>query len=283
MAQQGVSANKLELLQIAEAVAREKSIDRMLVISAMEDAIQKAAKSRYGSENEIKAEVDPKTGEIYVGVGSMGNIAEEPVPKATIQLFDPQGGNQRTFASGMRNPTGIGFHPGTGRLCSMVQERDGLGDPMVPDYFTEVNAGDFFGWPYQYTGGFPQPEFANDTPAGLPKTKMPSLLFAAHSSAMDFVFVPPAWPSDWHGDAIAALRGSWNRGEPTGYKLVRIRFKDGSPTGEYENFVTGFWVSGDGPAEVWGRPSNLELMPDGALLVADDTGGTIWRIAPPAE
>jgi len=226
--------------------------------------------------------IDPKTGDLYVGVGSMSNLAEDPPPKASIQRFVPDGSHQRTFASGMRNPTGIGFNPATGKLWSMVEERDGLGDRLVPDYFTEVDDGDFFGWPYAYTGGLPQPEFQGRTPSGMKPVKRPSLLFEAHSSAMDFVFLPDSWPKDWQGDAIAALRGSWNRGEPTGYKLVRIRFADGRPLGGYQNFVTGFWVAGDGPAEVWGRPSNLDLMPDGSLLVADDTGGTIWRITPPS-
>jgi len=226
--------------------------------------------------------IHPETGEIYSGVGSISNIDVEPAVKASIQLFDPDGSNQRTFASGMRNPTGIGFHPKTGKLWSMVQERDGMGDNLVPDYFTEVEEGDFFGWPYAYSGGFPQPQFAENAPEGLIETtRMPSVLFTAHSSAMDFVFIPDSWPEDWQGDAIAALRGSWNRSAPTGYKLVRVLFEDGAPTGAYENFVTGFWVSGTNAAEVWGRPSNLGLLPDGSLLVADDPGGTIWRITPP--
>ena len=226
--------------------------------------------------------IHPETGEIYSGVGSISNIDVEPAVKASIQLFDPDGSNQRTFASGMRNPTGIGFHPETGKLWSMVQERDGMGDNLVPDYFTEVEEGDFFGWPYAYSGGFPQPQFAENAPEGLIETtRTPSVLFTAHSSAMDFVFVPDSWPEDWQGDAIAALRGSWNRNAPTGYKLVRVLFEDGEPTGAYENFVTGFWVSGTDAAEVWGRPSNLGLLPDGSLLVADDPGGTIWRTTPP--
>lgn len=224
--------------------------------------------------------IDPATGALYVGVGSMSNIGVEPEVKASIQVFDADGRNQRTFATGLRNAIGIGFHPQTGKLWVTVQERDGMGDRLVPDFFTEVESGDFFGWPYAYTGGFAQPEFAGRTPPGMKPVKMPSVLFEAHSSAIDFAFVPATWPKAWQGDAIVTLRGSWNRANPTGYKLVRVPFENGEATGTYENFVIGFWVGGESPAQVWGRPSNLEFTPSGALLVADDPGGTIWRIVP---
>lgn len=224
--------------------------------------------------------IEPATGRLFVGVGSMGNIGVEPEVKASIQVFDADGRHQRTFASGLRNAIGIGFQPGTGKLWVTVQERDGMGDRLVPDYFTKVADGDFFGWPYAYTGGFAQPEFVGRTPKDMKPVKMPSVLFEAHSSAIDFAFVPASWPREWQGDAIVALRGSWNRANPTGYKLVRVPFENGKAVGTYQNFVTGFWVGGESPAQVWGRPSNLEFMPDGALLVADDPGGTIWRIVP---
>ena len=109
---------------------------------------------------------------------------------------------------------------------------------------------------------------------------MPKLLFQAHSSAMDFAFVPTTWPEDWRGDAIVALKGSWNRAEPTGYKLVRVKFENGEPAGWYENFLTGFWFEGDAKATVWGRPASVAFLPDGGLLVADDTGGTVWKVSP---
>jgi glucose/arabinose dehydrogenase len=224
--------------------------------------------------------VDPKDGTMYVGVGSAGNIAEEPEPRATIQAFNADASNQRTFASGTRNPIGIHLHPSTGKLWAVVQERDGLGNGLVPDYLTEVSEGDFYGWPYAYTGGNPQPDFADRAPDKVEKTKMPKLLFQAHSSAMDFAWVPDSWPEDWRGDAIVALKGSWNRVPPTGYKLVRVKFENGEPAGWYENFLTGFWVEGERRATVWGRPASVAFMPDGGLLVADDTGGTIWKVSP---
>ena len=224
--------------------------------------------------------IDPKTGALFVGVGSSGNLGVEPDIKATIQRFDADGANQSTFASGMRNPTALAFHPATGDLYAVVQERDGLGDRLVPDYLTRVQQGAFYGWPYAYIGQHPQPGFAQLRPDKVKASVHPDLLFEAHSSTLDLVFYDgQQFPAEYRGDAFVALKGSWNRSEPTGYKVVRVSFKDGKPQGSYENFVTGFWVSGKDRAEVWGRPAALAVAKDGSLLIADDTGGTIWRIA----
>ena len=224
--------------------------------------------------------LDPKTGAMFVGVGSSGNIGVEPEVKASIQRFEPDGSGQTTFASGMRNPTTLAFHPSTGELYAGVQERDGLGDNLPPDYFTRVQQGAFYGWPYAYTGPNPQPGFANRAPDKVKATLVPDVLFQPHSSVLDMVFYDgEQFPAEYRGDAFVAFKGSWNRSEPTGYKIVRVRFKDGRPDGSYENFVTGFWVSGQHRAEVWGRPAALAVMKDGSLLIADDTGGTIWRVS----
>ncbi len=226
--------------------------------------------------------VDPTTGELYVGIGSMANLAEEPEVKATIQRFAADGSGQTTFATGMRNTTGMEFHPATGALYAVVMERDGMGDALVPDYLTRVEEGDFFGWPYQYTGGFVQPEYRNHAPKQK-AAKLPDVLFQAHSAPLDIAFIPDSWPEAWRGDSFVALHGSWNSGAPTGYKVVRVHFENGAPKGTYENFMTGFWVSGTSPAEVWGRPAALAFATDGALLVGDDLGATIWRVTPPKE
>ena len=224
--------------------------------------------------------IDPKTGGLFVGVGSSGNIGVEPEVKASIQRFDADGCNQTTYASGMRNATSVAFNPDTGDLYATVQERDGLGDQLVPDYFTRVQQGAFYGWPYSYIGQHPQPGFAQLRPDKVKAAVTPDVLFQAHSSAMDIVFYTGSqFPAEYRGDAFVALKGSWNRSEPTGYKVVRVPFKDGKPQGSYQNFVTGFWVSGMHRAEVWGRPAALAVAKDGSLLIADDTGGTIWRIA----
>ena len=227
--------------------------------------------------------IDPQSGGMYSGVGSQSNIAEEDAPRASVQAFDGNGRNQRTFASGTRNPVGIGFNPTTGKLWVTVQERDGMGNELVPDYFTELTDGGFYGWPYSYIGQHPQPDFADRAPDKVKSALVPSLLMEAHSSTMDFVFYQGnQFPADYQGDAFLALKGSWNRADPTGYKVVRARFKDGAPVGGYENFMTGFWIGGDGkgsPAKVWGRPATIAETPDGALLVGDDAGGTIWRVS----
>jgi glucose/arabinose dehydrogenase len=223
--------------------------------------------------------IDPKSGGLFVGVGSAGNIGVEPEVKASIQRFDADGSNQSTFASGMRNPTAIAFQPGTGDLYAVVQERDGLGDRLPPDFLTRVGKGAFYGWPYSYTGQNPQPGFASLAPEKVKAAVKPDLLFEAHSSVLDILFYDrQQFPEEYRGDAFVALKGSWNRSEPTGYKVVRVRFKDGKLEGWYQNFLTGFWVSGKDRAEVWGRPTALAIAKDGSLLVADDTGGTIWRI-----
>ncbi len=231
--------------------------------------------------------IDPKTGGLYVGVGSSGNLGVEPEPKATIQRFDPDGSNQTTVASGTRNPTALAFQPQTGELWAVVQERDGLGDNLPSDYLIRVQQGGFYGWPYAYIGKHPQPGFAQLAPDKVEATITPDLLFQAHSSLLDLVFYEAdQFPSEYKGSLFVALKGSWNRSVPTGYKVVRVPFKDGRPEGYYENFATGFWASGEERAEVWGRPAALAVAKDGSLLVADDTGGTIWRISykgPPAE
>jgi glucose/arabinose dehydrogenase len=224
--------------------------------------------------------IDPKTGALFVGVGSSGNLGVEPEPKATIQRFEKDGSAQTTYASGTRNPTALAFHPDTGDLYAIVQERDGLGDRLVPDYLIRVQQGGFYGWPYSYVGKHPQPGFANLAPEKLNAAITPDLLFEAHSSVLDLVFYTgDQFPTEYKGSAFVALKGSWNRSEPTGYKVVRVPFRNGQPEGYYENFATGFWASGERRAEVWGRPAALAVAKDGSLLVADDTGGTIWRIA----
>lgn len=224
--------------------------------------------------------IDPKTGALFVGVGSSGNLGVEPEPKATIQRFDADGSNQTTYASGMRNPTALAFHPDTGELWALVQERDGLGDNLPSDYLARVQQNGFYGWPYAFIGNHPQAGFAQLAPDKVAATITPDLLFQAHSSLLDLVFYTGSqFPAEYKGSLFVALKGSWNRSMPTGYKVVLVPFKDGRPIGYYENFATGFWASGERRAEVWGRPAALAVAKDGALLLADDTGGTIWRIS----
>lgn len=216
----------------------------------------------------------------YVAIGSRGNIDEEGAPRAAIMEFTANGGASRVFASGLRNPVGIAFRPGTGELFTVVNERDSLGDGLVPDYLTRVVDGGFYGWPYSYIGRNPQPRLAERRPDLVASARVPDLLFTAHSAPLGLVFYTGTmFPAEYRGDAFVALHGSWNSGRPTGYKIVRVPFRDGKPAGYYENFATGFWVAGETNAQVWGRPVGLAVAADGALLVADDAGRSVWRIA----
>jgi glucose/arabinose dehydrogenase len=220
-----------------------------------------------------------RDGTLYVGVGSAGNIGVEPSPKSTIQAFDADGGNQRTVASGMRNPSGLAIDPATGKLWAAVQERDGLGDGLVPDFVTEVRDGGFYGYPYSYLGANPQPGFAERAPDKVKWAIVPDVLFESHSAIMSLSFYSGSqFPAEYQGDVFVAMKGSWNRTNPIGYKVVRARMKNGRPTGDYQNFMTGFYTGGGDTAEVWGRPVDVAVAPDGALFVVDESGGTIWRV-----
>jgi len=171
--------------------------------------------------------IDPKSGALFVGVGSSGNLGVEPEPKATIQRFDADGSNQTTYATGTRNPTALAFQPETGQLWALVQERDGLGDNLPSDYLIRVEQNGFYGWPYAYIGKHPQAGFANLAPEKVQATITPDLLFQAHSSVLDLVFYEgDQFPPDYKGSAFVALKGSWNRSVPTGYKVVRVPMKD---------------------------------------------------------
>ncbi len=224
-------------------------------------------------------EFAPDGSRFFVTVGSMNNLAVEPSPHATVQSFAADGSDQRDFATGLRNPVGIAFYPGTDDLYVTVNERDGMGDDLVPDFLTRIQRGDFFGWPYAYIGDNPQPDLA--APLGLLKsTKVPDVLFRAHSASLGLVFYEgEQFPDEYRGDAFVALHGSWNRSEPTGYMVVRVPFEDGRPLGWYESFLTGFWFEGTDKAGVFGRPAGLAVAADGSLLVADDAGRAVWRVS----
>jgi glucose/arabinose dehydrogenase len=222
----------------------------------------------------------PDGSRIYVAIGSESNIAADPLPRASIQSFASDGSDQKTFASGLRNPVGMAFYPGSGDLYTVVNERDGLGDGLVPDYLTKVRKGANYGWPYFYIGDHRQPDIeisANLTGAEI---AVPDLLFRSHSAPLGLVFYDgKQFPAEYRGDAFVALHGSWNAGEPQGYMVVRVPFADGKPKGWYEPFLTGFWIGGGDPPRVFGRPVGLAVAPDGSLLVADDASQSIWRIS----
>ena len=227
--------------------------------------------------------IAPDGKRIYVAIGSEGNIEEEPDPRATIKRFAIDGSGGAVFARGLRNPVGIAFHPDTGALYAAVNERDGLGDGLVPDYFTQVTEGGFYGWPYAYIGPNPQPGFADRRPDLVRQAVVPDVLFQSHSAPMALLFAKGGnFPADWQDDAFVAFRGSWNAAVPTGYKVVRVPFERGRPLGWYENLVTGFRLDppdAKATAQIWGRPVGLALAKDGSLLIAVDVDHSIWRIS----
>jgi len=202
--------------------------------------------------------------------------------RADILVTDPEGTEPlRSYATGIRNPIGLAIHPTTGDLWVSTNERDGLGDNLVPDYVTRVKENGFYGWPWYYMGSFEDPRRAGERPDLVGKATVPDVLEQAHSASMQMNFYTAnngsaAFPPQYHGDAFVALRGSWNRATRTGYKLVRIPLNNGVSTGRYDDFLTGFVTTA---RNVWGRPVGVAMARDGALLMAEDGNGTIWRIA----
>lgn len=246
---------------------------------------------------------DGKT--LFVAVGSKSNVAEgfaRPTPAEVAQLeakngvgaaygperdradilaFNPEGGDKRVFARGIRNCSGLRLRPKGEELWCVVNERDMLGDDLPPDYATRVKPGGFYGWPWYYIGANPDPRHAGARPDLADKVTIPDVLLQPHSAPLGIAFYESEqFPAEFKGDAFVALHGSWNRATRTGYKVVRLKFKDGQPTGEYQDFLTGFVLD---DLKVWGRPVDVAVAPDGSLLVSEDGNGAIWRVSYPAK
>lgn len=197
--------------------------------------------------------------------------------RAAVLAFTPQGREGRLYATGLRNCVGMAVQPATGALWCATNERDGLGDNLVPDHVTRVRDGAFYGWPWFYIGDNEDPRHKGARPDLKGRTTVPDVLLQPHSAPLQMTFYDGAlFPAAYQGDAFVALHGSWNRSARTGYKVVRALVRDGVPTGEYEDFVTGF-VAGD--ASVWGRPVGVAVARDGALLLSEDGNGAVWRIS----
>jgi hypothetical protein len=202
--------------------------------------------------------------------------------RADILVTDREGkAPLRTFATGIRNGVGLAVNPETGELWTSTNERDGLGDDLVPDYLTRVREGGFYGWPWYYLGNHEDPRLVGLRPDLAGVAIVPDLLVQAHSAMLQMTFYPQArgpaaFPAEYHGNIFAASHGSWNRSNRTGYKVIRVRLEHGVPVGGYEDFLTGFVVDS---GHVWGRPVGVAVAHDGALLVTEDGNGTIWRVA----
>lgn len=242
---------------------------------------------------------DGKT--LYISVGSSSNIADgmpavppeglgawkknQPlgaawgaeVHRADVLTVDPDGKNLKVFATGIRNCAGMTIQPGTGTLWCATNERDGLGDNLPPDYATRVRQGAFYGWPWYYIGDHEEPSLKDKRPDLAGHVTVPDVLFQPHSAPLNIVFYEGTqFPAAYKGDAFVTMHGSWNRGQRTGYKLVRLPMKDGKATGEYEDFLTGFV---DAKGNVLGRPVGVAVAADGALLFTEDGNNSLWRIS----
>jgi len=222
----------------------------------------------------------PDGKKMYVSVGSLTNDHENPRDaderRADILEFDPDGQNERIYAYGIRNAVGLAIHPKTGQLWCSVNERDNLGDDLVPDYITRVTEGGFYGWPWFYMGGTQDPRHVGEHPELKDKVLTPEVILGSHYASLCITFYTgSSFPKEYRDEGFASEHGSWNRSKRVGYKVIRVPLKNGTPTGEFEDFMTGF-VTPEG--QVWGRPVGVTVAHDGALMVTDDASGTIWRI-----
>ena len=243
---------------------------------------------------------------MFIQVGSGSNVAEGMSKKTTVEIHlweaehgrgaawdaetnradilvtDPEGSQPlHTFATGIRNAAGLAVDKDTGELWASTNERDALGDDLVPDYVTRVKEGGFYGWPWYYMGNYEDPRHAGERPDLTGQAIVPDVLFQSHSAPLEMVFYTSrtgvaAFPAEYYGDIFVAFHGSWNRSRRTGYKVVRVRLNHGVPTGEYDDFLTGFVVD---DRSVWGRPVGVAVAHDGALLMTEDGNGTLWRIS----
>ena len=228
--------------------------------------------------------VSPDGKQLYISIGSRTNVDIEPLPRASVQVMNLDNYQIKTFAHGLRNPVGLDWHPISKELYTTVNERDGLGDDLVPDYLTRIRQGEFYGWPFAYL----KPQLLDprqvvnnksSNPSLAAQTKTPDVLFQAHSAALGLQFYDgKSFPSKYKNGAFVTFRGSWNRREGTGYKVVFVPFgKNHRPLGYYEDFLTGFLTDPAIPA-TWGRPVGLLMLPDGSLLITEEMNGRIYRV-----
>ncbi|HLH04730.1 MAG TPA: sorbosone dehydrogenase family protein [Bryobacteraceae bacterium] len=218
---------------------------------------------------------------MFVAVGSHSNVDDPDTHpsefrRANILEYTPEGKFVKVYASGIRNPVGLAINPLTHQLWCSVNERDMLGDNLVPDYITSVKEGGFYGWPWYYMGNHQDPRLQGKHPELADKVIVPDVLLQPHNASLELTFYEgKQFPKQYVGDIFAGEHGSWNKADRAGYEVIRVPLKDGHATGEYEDFVTGF-VTADG--KVWGRPVGVAVASDGSLMVSDDGSNSIWRV-----
>jgi glucose/arabinose dehydrogenase len=238
--------------------------------------------NRHWARNIIASRTGDK---IYIAVGSGTNVAEKgldnEIRRADILEVNPDGSGERIYASGLRNPAGMGWAPGTNTLWTAVNERDELGDELVPDYITSVQEGGFYGWPFAYYGKHEDPRMASQQrPDLVRQTITPDVSLGAHTASLGLAFYTSTqFPSLYHDGVFVAQHGSWNRSALAGYKVVFIPFINGKPLGIPQDFLTGFAVTGSTDSEVRGRPVDVAVLADGSMLVTDDVSDIVWRVS----
>jgi glucose/arabinose dehydrogenase len=262
----------------AEAVKRYKLDAKAVTVGAGEEIVPLKG---YGKGHWSRGiAFDPKGEKFYLSVGSSSNIdAGDPADRAAIHVYNADGSGKQVFATGLRNAVNVRINPQSGKPWVTVQERDGLGDDLVPDFFTSVKKGAFYGWPYAYIGSNEEPRHKGANPDAVKKAIEPDILLNAHASAMDFAFyTAKQFPAKFHNGAFIASRGSSNRAKRVGYSVLFVPFANGKPSGPPEDFLTGFML-GEDKKEVWGRPVGLLQLADGSLLLSEDGNNKIWRIS----
>ena len=206
-----------------------------------------------------------------------GRTLIDEVERADVLVFNPKGEGRHVYASGIKNCDGMAVNSATGDLWCSTNERDGLGDDLPPDYITRVREGGFYGWPWYYIGAHEDPHHIGARPDLKNEVIVPDILIQPHSAPLEMMFYTgEQFPAEYKGNVFVAAHGSWNRAKRTGYKIIRCIVKDGVPSGEYEDFVTGFVID---DARVWGRPVGIAQAKDGSLLFSEDGNSTIWRVS----
>jgi glucose/arabinose dehydrogenase len=247
------------------------------------DEIYPGAHKSHGGHSTRDLAFSPDGKKLFISVGSVSNIDDPDTHpaefhRANVLVCNADGSDLKVFASGIRNPVGLAIEPKTGELWTATNERDALGDNLVPDYTTHVQDGGFYGWPWYYIGKHRDPRLKDSHPDWREKMITPDVLIQPHSAPLGFTFYyGDQFPAEYRGDIFLALHGSWNRSKRTGYEVVRVPLhQQGKASGEYQDFLTGF-VTEDG--NVWGRPVGIAVAKDGSLLVSDDATELIWRIS----
>jgi glucose/arabinose dehydrogenase len=262
----------------AEAIKRYKLDDKAVTVGPAEVIVPLTGYGKPGGHWTRSLAIQGK--KLYVSVGSGSNVdLGDPANRAAINVYNLDGSGHEIMATGLRNPICIRFQPQSKKLWVTVQERDGLGDELAPDFFTSVAKGAFYGWPYAYDGPNEEPRHAGKNPEAVKKTVEPDVLLGPHVSAMDFAFYTgKMFPAKYRNGAFIAYRGSSGRSKRVGYSIMFVPFQGGMPSAAPEPFVTG-WMLGEDVKEVWGRPVGVAQLADGSLLISEDGNNKMFRVS----